>query len=161
MKIAVLSDTHMSFPDEVLIREFENRLTFVDVVLHLGDYTSEDVYMYLNSHPRFYGVAGNMDAGYWTIDVASTLEVTVGNIKIGLLHGYDLDFSYVERDITSRFSKDVKLFCFGHTHIRFFKEIEGRYILNPGSFTYPKGHKRGYAIIELNSDNINVNWIDL
>ncbi|GAB6888731.1 metallophosphoesterase [Desulfothermus okinawensis JCM 13304] len=163
MRIAVISDTHMRKPNNMLIDEFESRLRNMDAIFHLGDYTNEDVYYYLNSHPRFYGVRGNMDSGYWTQDVPTTLEVKINNIKFGFLHGNDLDFLNIERDITNRFSEDVNFLFFGHTHIRFFKEVsKGKYILNPGSFTYPKMEPKGYSILEFDSvEEVKLSWINL
>jgi len=163
MKIAVISDTHMSVPNNILIKEFESTLYDMDAIFHLGDYTHEDVYLYLNSHPRFFGVCGNMDFGSWTQNIPSQQEIKLNNIKFGFLHGYDLDFSNIERDIKSRFSDDVNFLFFGHTHKRFFKEVsKTKYILNPGSFTYAKGNPKGYAILEFNDiEHIKLEWKNL
>lgn len=162
MKIAILSDTHMEFPDNDLMREFEERLKYMDAIFHCGDYTSENIYAYLNSHPNFIGVIGNMDYGPWTYDIPSVKNVTLENVKIALLHGYDLDFSNIDINITKRFHEDINFIFFGHTHKRFFKKIsKKRYLLNPGSFKYGKGNPRGYAIIEITENEPIVSWIDL
>jgi putative phosphoesterase len=163
VQLAVLSDTHLSYPNDTMETEFNNNFLRMDALFHCGDYTSETIWAYLNSHPKFFGVAGNMDFGYWTQNLNYQLTVRVGDIKIGMLHGYDLDFSDIERDITSRFPEDVNFIFFGHTHRRFFKKIaEEKYILNPGSFTFSKDDKKGYAIIKFSDiRNIEVKWIDL
>jgi len=162
VKIAVLSDTHMEFPERDLQQEFETRLKYLDAIFHCGDYTSESIYNYLNSHPNFIGVLGNMDCGPWTYNIPTVKNITLNNVKIALLHGYDLDFSNMERDITNRFDNDINLIFFGHTHKRFFKKIsEKRYLLNPGSFRYGKGNPRGYAIVEIIENEPQITWIDL
>ncbi len=163
MEIVVISDTHLSSPDYILEKEYDTQFSKADILVHCGDYTSEDVWAYLNSHPYFLGVAGNMDSGYWAHNLNHQLVIKFKGIKIGILHGYDLDFSRIEIDITSRFPEDVNFIFFGHTHTRFFKQVgDDKYIINPGSFTFPKGHKQGYVKIRFsNIGEIGVQWVDL
>lgn len=53
------------------------------------------------------------------------------------------------QNVAAMMSCDV-LIC-GHTHLPYFVEVEGRYILNPGSVGKPKGShgKSQYAILEI------------
>jgi len=163
VKFVVLSDTHMNTPSEDLEKEFETRMWDADALFHCGDYTGEDVWAYLNSHENFFGVAGNMDYGYWSSQLPRESRIRIGGISIGILHGFDLDIRGWKRDLLSRFP-EVHLVLFGHTHMRTFQRIDNRlWVLNPGSFTFAKRGVRGYALIFLSEDgdDIKVEWVDL
>ncbi len=162
MRFAVISDTHMDSPSRELIEEFEKRMQYVDAIFHCGDYTGEEVWAYLNSHPCFVGVAGNMDQGYWSSHLPWQVMREVKGIKVGMLHGFDLSFVNLEEELLERFP-GVDVVFFGHTHMRFFRKREGGpSILNPGSFTFAKKGVKGYALLSIEKEGeIRIEWINL
>ena len=153
MKIAVLSDTHLTDLTSELIHVFKNRLTDMDLILHLGDYTAERVFSFLNSHAGFYGVAGNMDKGEWADALPGKRVVQAGGIKIGMLHGSE--FVDPARSAEDAFAPGLDLICFGHTHRCLWFERPGRTaLLNPGSFSLPRSGQAGYAVLEVSQGKL-------
>ena len=153
MRIAVLSDTHMQAPDPVLEEIFENRLSRMEYVLHCGDFTGEAVYAYLNSHPGFFAVRGNMDQAPWAADLPLKRVLRIGGSHIGLLHGFGFgDWRHYAGAV---FEPGLDLVCFGHTHQRLWKERPGQPpVLNPGSFSLPRRERAGYAVLTLEKGKV-------
>lgn len=160
MRIAVLSDTHLASPNHVLVSEFEQVLQPADALLHLGDITSESVLDYLASHRAFYAVAGNMDSGRWAAELPAKRVVELNGLRVGMLHGAGLGFGNLEAALPDRFAQEnVQLICFGHTHRRLWQESGGVRLLNPGSFTFPKQGRPGYALVQVTSQgDLEVEW---
>ncbi|MCF8104634.1 MAG: YfcE family phosphodiesterase [Desulfohalobiaceae bacterium] len=148
MKIAVLSDTHLEDPSPPLIHVYEDRLKNMDIILHLGDFTGERVWLYLQAHTGFYEVAGNMDRGEWADSLPRKRVVQVGGVKIGMLHGFG--FGDPKRYATDVFAPGLDLICFGHSHRYLWLQRPGRIpLLNPGSFSLPRAGYPGFAVFEV------------
>lgn len=153
MRIAVLSDTHMDDLDSDLMRVFEKQLHGMEAVLHLGDFTGERVWAYLNSHACFYGVRGNMDRGQWTAHLPGKRVVRVGGLKIGMVHGFGS--GQPERLATEVFDPEPDLICFGHTHQPLWLFEPGKTpLLNPGSFCLPRSGQAGYAVLRVSNGRL-------
>lgn len=147
MRIAVLSDTHMPSPNDILQEAFRKHLIHMDLVLHCGDFTGESVWSFLNSHPRFFGVRGNMDQGAWAVELPFQRVVRTKTINIGLVHGFGC--GAWERLAPDLFEPDLDLICFGHTHQRLWQTRQGEpSLLNPGSFSLPRRDQAGFAVID-------------
>ena len=164
MRIAVVSDTHMMKPSQALVTAYEQVMQDMDAVVHCGDITGEQVFAFLNSHPCFHAVAGNMDSGQWADSLPRKTSVRLGQFEIGLIHGFGLGFGPLAQKVASRFEdRDLDLVCFGHTHKRLF-EPDGYALplLNPGSFALPKDSPPGFACVELRSGRPpQVQWVDV
>ncbi|MDZ7762013.1 MAG: YfcE family phosphodiesterase [Desulfovermiculus sp.] len=164
MRIAVLSDTHMMKPSQALITAYEQVMQDMDAIVHCGDITGEQVFAFLNSHSFFYAVAGNMDSGQWADTLPRKTTVRLGEFQIGLIHGFGLGFGPLPQKVVSSFDgRELDLVCFGHTHKRLF-DPDGYAlpILNPGSFTLPKGSPPGFAWVELRTGQpAHVEWVDI
>lgn len=164
MRIAVVSDTHMQKPSQTLVSAYEQVMQKMDAVVHCGDITGEQVFSFLNSHPRFYAVAGNMDSGQWADPLPRKTTVRLGEFQVGLIHGFGLGFGPLAPKVVSSFDGlGLDLVCYGHTHKRFF-DPDGYAlpILNPGSFALPKGSPPGFACVELCLGwPPQVEWVDV
>ncbi|MFW6054517.1 MAG: metallophosphoesterase family protein [Thermodesulfobacteriota bacterium] len=153
MKIAVLSDTHLEDLSPNLLHVFDKRLKYIDVVLHLGDFTGERVWSFLSSHPGFYEVAGNMDRGEWADSLPRKRVIQVEGVKIGMLHGFG--FGDPERYATDCFAPGLDLICFGHSHRYLWLDRPGRTpLLNPGSFSLPRTGQPGFAVLEVSQGKL-------
>ncbi len=161
MRIAVLSDTHLRTPDSRLIKANDDYLQNVQAVLHCGDITTYTVWAYLNSHPAFYAVCGNMDHGAWSRELPELRKVELQGLRIGLTHGHAADLRSL--DLEKYFGQDTDLICFGHTHYRHWSvSASGINLLNPGSFSLPKADSPGFALLELNNNNrLHLEWVNL
>ena len=163
MRLAVLSDTHLSSPNARLAEEFEARLRHLDAVLHCGDHTGEAVWGYLNGHPAFYAVRGNMDADFGEGLLPGKRVLELHGFRVGMLHGHGLGFGDPLERISDILGTEVDLFCYGHTHMRELRRAGRTTILNPGSFRLPKRDSpAGYAVVELDPERgIGVEWRDV
>lgn len=145
LKALIVSDNHGDL--EVL-----EELTYiykndVDLWLHCGD--SE----FTASNPIwnfFKTVKGNMDFDY---QLASYRKDKLGNQNLLLVHGHkhqlDTSLEYLN-ELAEEEQSDI--IFYGHTHIASIDKFEGKYFINPGSITQPRGKLkvRSYAIYEKN-----------
>lgn len=62
--------------------------------------------------------------------------VTIGNIKIGLVHGHQVvPWGDIEALASIQRQLDVDLMISGHTHQQAVTQYDGKYFINPGSVT--------------------------
>jgi uncharacterized protein len=150
MRIAVISDTHLHSPSRQVVELFEAAMLKADVLLHCGDITGEQTLALFMTHPRFHGVAGNMDD--WAVQ--STLPqrtvITVNGLRIGIVHGWGLGTDLHLR-VEAAFHGGTDIICFGHSHRRtLIRQESGPLLVNPGSLTSARDGLSGYAVIEYN-----------
>lgn len=161
LKLAVVSDTHLSSPDSLLVQQVENGFSHFDAVLHCGDFINESVWSYLGqSHADFHAVRGNMDSLNWSHFLPEKKIITFEQVTAGILHGHDIDLWNRPQSLLEAFDEQVDLICFGHTHIREWLQADnGVHVVNPGSFRLPKDGLKSYAAIEVNDNkDIHVQW---
>lgn len=156
MKIIVVSDTHRNF--DVLNDCVEKNLD-ADLFIHLGDGENEmrDVH---NLHPdkAMIYVGGNCDFGMHK----SVQTVTVCGYKIFCTHGHVQEVhSGLGRLVAEAKSNDCKIALYGHTHLYRTENIDGVFVMNPGSLDSPRNHnKPTYGVIEITSSGeISMNII--
>lgn len=148
MKIFVISDTHGKL-DKVL--EVWDRLTNVDLVIHLGDYEKDAQRLEKLLETEVVYVKGNMDGSYGSDDY-KVVETEYG--KLLLTHGH---MENVKMSPLNLIYKAEELGCkavlFGHTHQAAYEEVNGIYLVNPGSLPSPRDGSNGsYAIINTEND---------
>ncbi len=135
MRIAVVSDTHLSGPEDLpqgLLRTFAE----VDLILHAGDLVQLSVLEELQKvGPKVVAVCGNMDP----ISVKRTLPdrqiIQAEQFRIGLTHGRGTPANLMET--VKRIFKDEQVDCivYGHSHCPQNEVCEGILYFNPGSLT--------------------------
>ena len=86
MKIGVLSDTHLNRVTKELRWIYDKHLADLDIILHAGDYVSQEVVRFL-SKGLFYGVRGNMDPIEVSKLVPDKRVIELGPHRVGLIHG--------------------------------------------------------------------------
>jgi len=164
----IISDTHIperagTIPIEFI--EFVNEYK-PDFLLHLGDFTELEVYEYLqkNVTPRIYAVSGNMDSLELDYRLPDHLAITLPDTKIrlGMVHGHSL---LPNKSSLVEFAKklDVKILCYGHTHIPDLSVVDGIVLLNPGSLLNGRfrAQKNSFCVMEINRERIMyVNFYD-
>jgi putative phosphoesterase len=130
MKIGVLSDTHIHRVSRDFKDLLERQFSEVDVLFHLGDYTSPGVVDFLSSRD-FHGVYGNMDP----VDIRAVLPekkiVQIGNFRFGLIHGWGSPLGLEER-VLSQFT-EVDVIVYGHSHRAVNEIARGVLLFNPGT----------------------------
>lgn len=151
MKILVLSDTHGKIDKSLKIIE-KNK---IDLIIHLGDYSSDAKDIANITGLEVLSVKGNCD--FNDKETNEELIVTIKNKKMLITHGHLYNVKVEYNSIYYR-AKEVNadLVLFGHTHRPFL--YEGEIIMfNPGSIEYPYySEEAGYGIIEISSEDIKV-----
>lgn len=145
MKILLVSDSHGRKEELNDLINSENW----DYVLFAGDGLRDlgcSIY-----DPKFIYVRGNCD--FFAQDEPITQTIFVGSYKILLTHG---DYYKVKLGLENlhafAVSKGYNVVCYGHTHEKFQKEIDGVKYINPGSF------KTGnYAEIYIRDNQLTLN----
>lgn len=147
MRVAVLSDTHLSGIDQLPPKLLDG-LGAVDLIVHLGDYTGEGLLEGLRSLGEFRGVRGNMDPPLLRGMMPETEVLEIGGKRLGLIHGWGAPWGLQKR-VRGRF-KGVDAILYGHTHLAASDIVEGTMFLNPGSASgkFPAMHKT-YGILTI------------
>lgn len=151
MKLFIISDTHGKL-DKVY--EIYERLTAIDLIVHLGDLTQDAKEIEKTLGVDVLSVKGNMDGSYNSTD-HHILETECG--KLFLAHGH---MENVKSNYQNMYYRAMEAGCvaalFGHTHIPVFDQVNGIYLINPGSLSLPADGTQGsYAIVHTDSEGLS------
>lgn len=157
MKLLVISDTHGKIDKAIEI--YKTRKD-VDLILHLGDLSSDAKKIESQLGVSVLSVKGNMD-GCYSREGYQILETSFGNIFIA--HGH---MENVKQSPHNLIYKAESLGCkaafYGHTHVPVFEQLGGIYLLNPGSLTLPLGGRKGsYALVNVTEDKLKASIVYL
>lgn len=146
MKIAVFSDTHGSARGMLsAVRAYEP-----DAIIHLGDGNS-DIAKLEREFPDLpvYAVCGNCD---WENSAPESLSVDLGGVTAFLTHGhrYGVRYGNLDKLLYAAECSGAKIAMFGHTHRAGFEDVEGIFVLNPG--TAGVGGEKTWAELEIGAD---------
>lgn len=123
IRAAVIADTH-----GVLRPEVERIIETCDVVIHAGDFDNQMLYHKLNVNQPLYAVKGNNDRG-WSGGLGELKRFEIGGVRFIMAH---------ERSDIPSALPDIQVVIFGHSHMYYQQEINGRLWLNPGSCGYKR-----------------------
>ena len=149
MKIAVISDTHLTHAAEGFRRHMKAFLSGTDVVLHAGDMTSSTVLDYL-SNWDLRAVSGNMDDADVRAALPDRRIEEIAGRRIGIVHGWGSPRG-LEDAVFHTFS-DVDIIVFGHSHVPFQETRGGVILFNPGSYRGGYSMRGTVGIIEIAAD---------
>ena len=152
IRVGLLSDTHFSTANtrilDHVIEYFREKL--VDYIIHLGDFTTSQVYSRLKKtfgSENIFCVLGNMDE--WDSGLSKTLPETrileILGKKIFLTHGSGAPTGIIARLKQTYDLSHYDLVLFGHTHqaINIEAKAGSPQFINPGT-----ANKRGsFAIL--------------
>jgi uncharacterized protein len=148
MKIGVLSDTHLTRVTPALERILEETFRDADLLIHAGDMVSLAVYRFLQHRP-IEAVQGNMDDPALREELPEKRILSLGNFRIGLMHGWGSPLGLEER-LRREFS-GVNAVIYGHSHLPANHWSEGILFFNPGSVSGYRG-KPSVGILHLAAD---------
>lgn len=150
MLLAVVSDTHR---DQSAILEVCKKLENVDVVIHLGDCTSDVKEIAKRFNGRIISVRGNCD---YTSSAPSELIVEIEGIKFFITHGHNYGvkqgIDYLKKIAVD---KSINIALFGHTHKSYVACEGGIWYINPGSAAQARDRVETIAMIELKQCEVN------
>jgi hypothetical protein len=151
MRIGVIADTHVQRISE-LPSSLINELTRMDMVLHLGDFHSEDLVNDLKEISDFRGVAGNHDMHIPGLPEKDLVEVN--GRRIGIIHGHGCVFPFgFKWGLMTQFEGKMDAILYGHTHSVRNTIEEGVLFFNPGSVCgrFPAMH-RSYGVLTVEEE---------
>ena len=147
IRAAVLSDTHLSRPDNRFQQQIKACFQACDVIVHAGDLTDPSVLEPF--HDKIvYAVHGNMCNMAARTRHPARLMFSLGRFTIGLAHGAGLGPD-IETALWTLFP-EADCLIYGHTHRPVCRRYGPALMLNPGSFqsTGRYGAPGSYAILE-------------
>jgi putative phosphoesterase len=158
MRIGVLSDTHLHRVSRDLREILDHHLSQVDVLFHVGDYTSPVVMEFLSSK-NFHGVCGNMDPLGIRAVLPEKKIVELGGFRFGLIHGWGSSAG-LEEKVLGQFT-DVDVIVYGHSHKPMNDVVQGVLLFNPGTASgYSSYGVHSIGILEC-GDTVKGEIIDL
>jgi len=156
LKVGIIADTHIRKKLGVINKILDNYLNDVDVIIHVGDFSSVDVLKILKSKKRFFGVYGNND-GKSIKSILNRKEIIhLQGYNIGLIHGDGDKKINIEDRVYNEFKNDnVDIIIFGHSHQPLIKTRRSVLMINPGSLTRKYKEKRySYVILDIAKGSI-------
>ncbi len=148
-KILVVSDTHRR--DENFYRVIETEKDF-ELVIHCGDTEGSETQMQQLCPVPMRIVRGNND---FFCNLPDEQEFEIASHKFFITHGHrylvNMGSEEIRREALSR-GADVVIY--GHTHKPVAIKVDGMYVFNPGSLSYPRqeGRKASYLVLTIDDD---------
>jgi uncharacterized protein len=134
LRIAVIADTHMPRGDQPLPPSCLQAIEQSDLLLHAGDFVSEEVFDELAGiGPPLRAVHGNVDSAELCRRLPEELSLKLEGIAVAMLHDAGPGRGRLQR-LRLRFP-DADAVVFGHSHMPLHERSEGFQIFNPGSPT--------------------------
>lgn len=158
MKIGVMSDSHGNLK---AVKKAVVEMGPVDVIIHLGDYVEDALYLRTLTNIPVHILKGNLDS--FANDGSMVLETTLGGLKFFASHGHKYGVkSDLQRIYYAGHEKNAQVILYGHTH-RAYIEDDGRtLIMNPGSVGAPRmGDPESYGLITIENGEIDAKIIPL
>ncbi len=137
MKVAVLADTHTRGMTRTVPMGAWPYLESADHILHAGDVVDPALLYELSALAPVTVVMGNCDgADVRDWGAADVAEVTLGGIKIGMIHDSGQKAGRHER--MRKLFPAARVVVFGHSHIPWNEDRDGLLVFNPGSPTWKR-----------------------
>ncbi len=129
MKIGVVSDTHsLEIPAKVI-----KGLKSADLIIHAGDFCSQEEFKLFSSLKELKAVYGNCDEPALLKKLSEKCIFEVEGITIGIFHGEGSQHTVLD-SVRRKFKSDkIDVAVFGHSHEALISTIEGVLYFNPGS----------------------------
>ncbi len=151
MRILVVSDTHVPVLARKLPDQLLEEVQACSAILHAGDLVSSGLLDQLTRLVPTYAVHGNQDSPTVRARLSSQRIVSLGNWKIGIVHGHEGTGMYTEDRAFNSFALErVDVIVFGHSHQPMIIKRDGILMFNPGSPTAGRGGQGNtYGLLEL------------
>lgn len=149
-KYLIVSDTHGRDDNFYDVLDIEEPL---NGIIHCGDFEGSEGKYALAANCPVYFVAGNND---FFSSLSRELEFELEGHTFFVTHGHNymvsMDLEYIRSEGIAR---GADIICFGHTHKPVAKNVDGVYVFNPGSLSYPRqeGRRPSYIVLSVNDDH--------
>lgn len=137
MKIGLVSDTHMPRLGKALPAALRQGLIEqrVELILHMGDFTSLAVADMFREIAPFDAVAGNNDPEEICHIFGRRKILAVAGLRIAMIHGDGTRKTTPERARDAFAGDAVDVILFGHSHVPYCERHGDIWLINPGSPT--------------------------
>lgn len=134
MRLLLLSDTHVPSRARQLPEQVWAQVDQADLVVHAGDWVSEELLDALLQRADVLGCWGNNDGPALRARLPEVATRTVEGLRLGVVHETGARTGREQR--ADRDHPDVDVLVFGHSHIPWDSRTPGgARLLNPGSPT--------------------------
>lgn len=142
----IFSDTHGRLDNLLdVLKQYPE----AEAVFHLGDIEGEAERLRRATAYPVYIVRGNCD---YSSDLPMQIVMEYSGKKIGMCHGHRyLNYGGVETLKYWVMEQQLDIAIFGHTHVPYLEQEDGRILLNPGSISRPRqdGFIPTYAVMDI------------
>lgn len=130
--IAVISDSHIPSRAPEIPQEFKEKLEEADLIVHCGDFETEEVYEEIQKFGEIIAVKGNCER----FELPKYEEFERNDIKFGVNHGTGISPRGHKPTLANIADQmDVQVLFHGHTHQQEAVKEDDKILLNPGSCT--------------------------
>jgi putative phosphoesterase len=150
--IWVVSDTHLR-SGQILPDSFTKRVGREDIIIHLGDFVSQEIVNQLQKIARLEAVSGNCDPLSIRNQFQSERIIKIADYRIALTHGRG-GLSDTVRRVKNDFEGKVDVALFGHTHSSHHSKSNGTVFFNPGSLSQSRQGPESFGLLHLDKGGI-------
>ena len=158
MLLGLISDTHIPERANILPQNVYDAFKEVDLILHSGDITEQIVLDKLSEIAPVKAVQGNMDR-FSGLDLPQNIVLEIEDKKVGVIHGQVYPRGDTQQLYYTAKELDVDILVSGHSHQPQIEQIKDVLLLNPGSPTVPGLADRTVMLLEITSEEVNVDLI--
>lgn len=158
MLIGLISDTHIPDRMKELPEKVFEAFKDVEMILHAGDVTSQEVIEKLEEIAPVTAIQGNTDR-IVGLNLPKTAVVEAEELKIGVIHGEVYPRADTQQLHYLAKQLDVDILVSGHSHQPKVEKVEDVLLINPGSPTVPRLADRTVMILEINKKEVDVELI--
>lgn len=158
MLIGLISDTHIPDRMKELPEKVFEAFKDVEMILHAGDVTSQEVIEKLEEIAPVTAIQGNTDR-IVGLDLPKTAVVEAEELKIGVIHGEVYPRADTQQLHYLAKQLDVDILVSGHSHQPQVEKVEDVLLINPGSPTVPRLADRTVMILEINKKEVDVELV--
>lgn len=158
MLIGLISDTHIPDRMKELPEKVFEAFKDVEMILHAGDVTSQEVIEKLEEIAPVTAIQGNTDR-IVGLDLPKTTVVEAEELKIGVIHGEVYPRADTQQLHYLAKQLDVDILVSGHSHQPKVEKVEDVLLINPGSPTVPRLADRTIMILEINKKEVDVELV--
>lgn len=158
MLIGLISDTHIPDRMKELPEKVFEAFKDVEMILHGGDVTSQEVIEKLEEIAPVTAIQGNTDR-IVGLNLPKTAVVEAEELKIGVVHGEVYPRADTQQLHYLAKQLDVDILVSGHSHQPKVEKVEDVLLINPGSPTVPRLADRTVMILEINKKEVDVELV--
>ncbi|MCI7291902.1 MAG: metallophosphoesterase [Methanobrevibacter woesei] len=158
MLIGLISDTHIPDRMKELPEKVFEAFKDVEMILHAGDVTSQEVIEKLEEIAPVTAIQGNTDR-IVGLNLPKTAVVEAEELKIGVIHGEVYPRADTQQLHYLAKQLDVDILVSGHSHQPKVEKVEDVLLINPGSPTVPRLADRTVMILEINKKEVDVELV--